>query len=301
MRRYPISRDTLIRTIRARCPDWMERARFRRRAFHHHGGYFETDAEAPFWGELKPLYLEIQGGKCAYCDRTLEDIEYGALEMDVEHYRPKKEVAGWPSVYMRKRYRHLAHYTGIRGAAFPEGYWQLAYHPLNLTVCCVLCNRRLKDTFFPIVGMRTTARGGGITPRDCYLEDPDLFYPIGDIDPDDPATCITFYGPFAQPAPGATTRQRERAEVSIDLLHLNVRPELIRGRSRVLCAVYAAYLLSKSRNPDKKRVGVQLLATLQLASEPHSHCATCFLELCRTDPAAAEGLYEEANLRLRNR
>lgn len=298
MRRYPIDHSDLIHRIRLDKPNWLERARSRLRAFFRQDGYFETDAAKPFWGELKPLYLQLQSAKCVYCDRTLDDIEYGALEMDMEHYRPKRNVVGWPSTYLRHQHAHLGHYTSVRGASLPGGYWRLSYHPLNLAVSCIRCNRRVKLGYFPVAGNRSTIQGGGISPRCNEAEDPDLFYPIGHIDPDSPEDCITFHGPFARPALDVTLRQRERAKVTIDLLHLNERPELIRGRSRVMCSVYAAHLLSRSQIAENRRVGLQELDRLRLVSEPHSKCAACFLLLCIAEPVTAEQLYEEAFDRL---
>ena len=303
MRRYPVQDGALVRKIRALSPDWFQRARQRVHAFSRHNGYFEKDADGnsykPFWNELKDIYLSLQQYKCVYCDRTLDDIEYGAVEMEVEHYRPKQKVYAWPSRDMRRNYPHLNQYLQMRGAALEGGYWHLAYHPLNLAVSCIRCNRRVKLCYFPIAGIRATARGGGVSPRQCRDEDADLFYPIGNIDPDDPATCITFYGPFAIPAQGVTPRCQERARITIDLLHLNQRPELLRGRSRIICAVYTANMLALCSDPGKADIGHNQLNLLQLTTEPHSHCATCFLHLCRTNPVEAAQIFAAADDRLR--
>ena len=68
------------------------------------------------WSELKELFLEKQKGRCAICEKELNDI-YSA---DIEHYRPKSH------------------------------YWWLAYNPSNYYLACGECNRSYKSANFPL-------------------------------------------------------------------------------------------------------------------------------------------------------
>jgi len=73
---------------------------------------------------------EIYSYKCAYCEAY-------EPEPEVEHYRPKRSVAG---------------------EALHNGYYWLCYEWSNLMPACHDCNkRRSKGTHFPVEGVRQTA------------------------------------------------------------------------------------------------------------------------------------------------
>jgi uncharacterized protein (TIGR02646 family) len=75
---------------------------------------YEFDAK--IWTSVKRYLLKVFNGKCAYCESKIEHISSG----DVEHYRPKKKVAG-----------DKTH----------QGYYWLAYNLRNLFPSCEKCNR----------------------------------------------------------------------------------------------------------------------------------------------------------------
>jgi len=298
MIRYPVSVRSLLAGIKTQgAQDWPVRARLRTAEFHRRGGYVEDDgALKPFWSELTPLYLQLQQNKCIYCERTLGDAVYGRVEMNVEHYRPKQRVDAWPSVYLRRHYPHLTHYNRVRGDNLPEGYWALAYHPLNLAVSCRRCNLRVKKSFFPIDASRVTS-----PERNLHLyssELPDLFYPLSTVDPDDPEACIAFRGPIAFPSVTASVRVRERARVTIDLLHLNQRSELISERCRSICLVYANFVLTRLQDTARQREGQLGLDVATADKAPHANCARCFLRLCQDDIETARMFFFEAVKRI---
>ena len=93
--------------------------------------------------------MKLQGeSKCAYCERKLESSDYGKIEQDVEHFRPKKMVREWQ---MPKRLKEL----GIAAMKVPNddrGYFLLPYHPFNYAATCKPCNSALKKNYFPIAG-----------------------------------------------------------------------------------------------------------------------------------------------------
>lgn len=40
--------------------------------------------------------MELQHSKCGYCEKWLEGSDYGTIEHDMEHYRPKSSVKAYP-------------------------------------------------------------------------------------------------------------------------------------------------------------------------------------------------------------
>lgn len=83
---------------------------------------FRNQKPAPYefdnkiWTSVKRYLLKVFNGKCAYCESKIEHISSG----DVEHFRPKKKVAG-----------DKTH----------KGYYWLAYKLKNLFPSCEKCNR----------------------------------------------------------------------------------------------------------------------------------------------------------------
>jgi hypothetical protein len=137
----------------------------------------------PFWSEVKGVFRELQGNKCAYCERVLPSGEVGVYEHDVEHFRPKGGIQPWPVPIALST-------AGIVCSRPPDdnkGYYLLAYHPQNYAVSCKTCNEGIKKSYFPI------ARVYELTGEDPQLllqhELPLLIFPLGDFD-DDPETII---------------------------------------------------------------------------------------------------------------
>src|SRR5438552_12772588 len=94
MIRYPVTREGLERLVEAERPGWLMRARRRTRKFLAAATYQEREA---IWSEVKAVYVRLQHNKCAYCERRLTGLDYGgAIEHDLEHYRPKGDVPAWP-------------------------------------------------------------------------------------------------------------------------------------------------------------------------------------------------------------
>jgi len=88
------------------------------------GHYVET---AAIWSTVKPVFMKLQLNKCVFCERQFESPLYGTIEFDLEHSRPKSNVLAWPDPQ-----RHSAlNYTVAMGDASEQGYFWLAYDPLN--------------------------------------------------------------------------------------------------------------------------------------------------------------------------
>ncbi|BDI28356.1 hypothetical protein CCAX7_004070 [Capsulimonas corticalis] len=203
MIRYPKALPEIEALVDAKVPGWRRNAERRTAAILQLGHYAETSA---IWSEVKPVFMEIQHNKCAYCEQQLEGGEFGAIAHDLEHYRPKRNVRAWPA--------DPAKYDFPTGEAFPNGYYHLAYHLGNYAAACKVCNTLMKSYFFPVASSRIAA---GDAPEDYAAERPYLIYPIGVLD-EDPEEILEFVGVNALPRQGPSGR---RALVTIDFFGLN--------------------------------------------------------------------------------
>lgn len=174
MIRIPVTLAELADLITAESATWLERAAERTDEFAQAGAYNESSS---IWSQVKGVYMTLQHSKCAYCERQLEDPEYGKIEHDIEHYRPKNPVKKWPTDKIAAE--RGIHYDFPVGDAWPEGYFLLAYHVLNYVTACKVCNTPLKSNFFPIAGDRGPQSDD---PLSLQAEQPYLLYPLGDID-----------------------------------------------------------------------------------------------------------------------
>lgn len=283
MIRYPITKQQLTALIDAEKPDWRTRADVRTEGFRTAGAYKE---DSNIWGEIKAVYMRIQGNKCAYCERELEGEDVGKVEHDVEHFRPKSNVKPWSP----KKLTDL----GIAFTA-PEkgkGYHLLPYHFFNYAVACKPCNSTLKSDRFPVGGPYNLT---GEDPAKLKSEKQYLLFPIGDID-DDPETIIEFQGTSPKPV-AKTGKKRNRALVTIEFFKLDDpvrRKFLYRDRAYVITALYT--LLKETtegttaeRNAAKAEVDNLLTPALR-----HLNCARSFKRLFENDPDEAAAVFRAA-------
>jgi uncharacterized protein (TIGR02646 family) len=157
-----------------------------------------------YWArpDVKGLLLAMQGRICAYC-------AVGTNGLDVEHFRPKGAIEG-----------DEAH----------GGYWWLAYESSNYFLGCTVCNRTRKRTGFPLLPgtFRCTYNA-----RDTIAEEGRLLLdpaedPIEEwltIDAEDVSGKLI-------PNPSLDPEDKLRVQESIDLLGLNLDPEVRSQRSK---------------------------------------------------------------------
>jgi hypothetical protein len=266
----------LLAAIEAQRPGWSARAQARTEALA--AGAADPEFSS-LWSEIKEVYIKLQHAKCVYCEKELEDQP---IEHDVEHYRPKKEVARWvvPPALARR---------GIvvkqpSGGSEP-GYPLLAYHPLNYAASCKTCNSILKRSCFPIAGIRDPA---GRDPHAMAGERPFLLYPIGDID-DDPEDLIEFAG--LSPQAKGTGFRRQRALVTIWLFDLN-RKWLQKDRAMEIMRYFLA-LERMKRSPRDRivRDSERIIRYMSSPSARHANCLRSFRRLYDADRAAAERIF----------
>ena len=286
MIRYAITEAELRQKINAQRADWQTRAIAATSFFQRAGKYGERKDKnwdtqkygvppTPFWGQIKLVYMRLQKHKCAFCERRLS---VRTRDHDVEHFRPKRAVEAWPPY--------------PADTAFPEGYYLLAYHPLNYATACDHCNRGLKRSWFPVAAARLSSQ---TEPQHLAPERPLLIYPIGDIDTY-PETLLGFHGI----APGSKNRgltphEHARAQVTIEFFELDVREELLRERSEVIESLHSALKWEKDTpEPGQRQRLQQMITRTQSAGSRHASCARCFVALFQQDPHEAERLVEIA-------
>jgi hypothetical protein len=281
MIRYAISQSDLEAQVDAAVPTWRTRAATRTAKFITLGKYEEA---SDIWSEVKPVFMAVQHDKCAYCERQLASADSGgAVEHDLEHFRPKSLVKVWPGG---------SAFSFPTGTASPAGYFWLAYHLLNYSVACKKCNTGLKLNYFPVPGSRGTVSA---SPADlAEVEKPFLVYPIGELD-DDPAEVITFEGLNAIPVKKTGPRKR-RADVTIQFFRLNIREELLRERARLLdsLGLHLETINDPAAPPNRVTTAKKTVERMLRPSAEHSACVSAMTRLYVDDVTQARALIDAA-------
>lgn len=276
MIRYAITSADWARAIDAAVPTWFDRARERTDVYSHAGAYAQPPSN--IWGDIKRVYMELQGYKCGFCERRLEQSSYGNVEHDVEHFRPKAMVESWPPSSAPERAAGL---DFALGAPSPQqGYFLLPHHHENYLISCKTCNSAFKSNGFPVDGPRDLAMR---SPRHTS-ERPWLVYPLGSLD-DDPQKLIRFEG--IVPVPAATGgRRRRRGQLIIGFFGLAERDGLLLERSIAIVALH----LALAGVPDQDltgRLARHMVQALTSDRAAHANCARSFVGLWASDEAAA--------------
>ncbi len=278
MIRYVVTSVDLYRRIRDAEDRWVIRAAKKRERLRNDPGARITN----IWSRIKSVYMALQGSKCAFCEKGIEDQ---AIEQDVEHFRPKREVKRWPVAEWLQRELEERDFRIQQPPTGSEpGYRLLAYHPWNYIASCKSCNSVFKKRYFPVAGTRDPdARKPGTLRR---RERPYLIFPLGDLD-DDPADLIMFHG--LSPQPRRDGFDRLRALVTIELFSLDdhrKRKGLLLDRARAIERLYFALV-----NPTPEAAAVVTRLTTS-TREPHANCLRSFERLWRNRPEEARALYE---------
>jgi hypothetical protein len=266
MIRYSISEAGLHAKISAtsRGKKWLQKAAQNTAALAAAGTYDKT-VVSENWSEIKDVFMSLQGNKCGYCERELED---SAIEHDVEHFRPKSSVTEW---YKGDPPSDVA---GKLGGNSDTGYYLLAFDHRNYLASCKTCNSTYKNNAFPVAKKRKT---GGKTPAACATEKPYLVNPIGDDD-GDPESLMTFVGTVLKPL-GTDSR----GMVIIAFFGLNRRDTLRRQRLTILQAMWGA-------NAAGTAGALKALDRACDDTSPHASCARAYRKLLASDPVLAKKL-----------
>ncbi|RYG99666.1 MAG: hypothetical protein EON58_03055 [Alphaproteobacteria bacterium] len=266
---------------------WKKRAAYRLDKFKTAKGYLKKPAS--IWSEVKEVFVRLQHGKCAYCEKRVATVEEGMVEFDLEHYRPKSDVAAWPSAHEIADRGYLANYTIATGPSLPKGYYLLAYTLTNYAAVCKSCNTSLKQTYFPISGGRAVNMKFATHLK---AEIPLLLFPIGTWG-DDAEKFLGFNG-IAPIAIGITQQNKDRARVTIDLLGLDYRENLLQERSELIQSMWIALENQASPDPDMRLDATTLVNDRLRNSSAHANCARCYHALYFNDRQRAKDLKDEA-------
>jgi uncharacterized protein (TIGR02646 family) len=202
--------------------------------------------------DVKGLLHAMQGRVCAYCG-------VGINGLDVEHFRPKGAIED-----------DEAH----------GGYWWLAYEFANYFLGCTVCNRFRKKTTFPLFPDATRctyATRDTIDREKRMLLDPAK-------DPVEEWLTINWEDATAKLVPNPILGEADRSRVQdgIDLLGLNVDPEVRTQRSK---AYEEAARAAADRRWDDLRRGA-------MRHRPHSLAARTVLQ--RVAPERLPSVEDEA-------
>lgn len=283
MIRYPFDQAWIEEEIKKIDKKWLEKAAKRTKTFIRQGFYEEKSS---IWSDVKPVFMAIQHNKCIFCERQFEGIEYGKIEHDLEHFRPKNAVDAWPVARSRLQYPFAT------GEKFDAGYYWLAYDLQNYAASCKVCNSTFKSAFFPISGQRANVPQGEhdvSSPSALKSEQALLCYPLGEMD-DDPEDLITFSATTAVPV-HATGFKNERARVIIDFFGLNEREHLHIERARMIALFGSAFKNQDDGTPSE--VDLKYIEKASAKDLPHSACLQAFVRLWTSDVPLARQIFAQ--------
>lgn len=276
MIRYHWDPAAVLAQIQAIDPRWTAKARRRSAAIIKAAKYAEKSA---IWSSVKPVFMLLQHNKCAFCERQFENPDYGKIEFDLEHFRPKSSVEVWPDPI---RHAHL-HYEFSTGEHSESGYYWLAYELENYAASCKVCNTIFKSNFFPVATDRARAPDAPLDEEAAYL-----CYPLGQRDAD-PQDLIGFVATTAIPVAN-TAAARRRGQIIIDFFGLNSRQQLHRERARMI-ALFGASLAARHEG-HATATDHQLLAQLSSPKLPHAGCLRAFEQVWPRDPQLAARIHD---------
>lgn len=285
MIRIQTSQQALYDAIDAEKPLWQQKAKERTQQYKGLGKY---GGGSEFWGDIKNVYINLQHEKCAYCETKLAGKSLASKVHEVEHFRPKSQVSKWPGKPKKgaTAYEPPCEVGGESG----NGYYLLAYHPLNYAIACTRCNSTLKSDYFPVRGKRNVK---GSDPIKLKSEDPLLVYPLSNVDAD-PSDLIRFEGVLAVPTK-SKGKNYQRALITIQFFRLN-HEDLTTRRAQIIAALWLNWrMLEVATIPVSLREDTQ--AAIDMAMAPtaeFSGCARDFVALCDEDRALAKQYGEVA-------
>src|SRR5579864_1229305 len=288
MIRIEITDNLLEERIEEKKPGWLQRARQRASAASAAGEVGEGDG---IWSEIKEVFILLQQFKCIYCESLMPKVESASAAMvgvdyDIEHYRPKNRVTGWPSRRDIKRRLRLQSYVGRVASGSQGGYPRLAFDPLNYVVSCKVCNSSYKADHFPIAGMPGDQN---LSIADLNItERPLLLFPFGEFG-DDPRSYFAFIGPLIHPQRGPGAAGILRAQLVIDFFELDTREGLLEGRCSILLLLWPQLENRSSPDPETRAQAEAFLAVIKEQRRfEHTACGRAFIELHERDhPLAA--------------
>ena len=270
MIRYAIAPTALRARVEQCAPGWNARARKRTTGF---GKIRRYEEKSSLWGEVKPVFMELQNGKCCFCERQYESGQLGRHELYIEHFRPKGTVKRCPQARVGKGLPLTV------PAANNSGYYLLAYNLFNYAAACKPCNSALKSNYFPIAG---TYQLNGTEPAEMKAEKAWLLYPVGSLDVD-PEIVIGFRGIWPKSVHRDPTLQK-RGVATITFFQLDdvtARKTLLLQRAWLVVALHGQLVQGQKPKP------VALVSKMLASGSPHTNCARSFERLFRANQSGS--------------
>jgi len=265
--------------ITAHNATWLTRSAERTETYKTAG---KVTHSSHIWSEIKEVYMNMQGNKCAFCESELEGKTSGKGVHDVEHFRPKNRITKWQST---QEFNTLD--IAITDPAVSKGYHLLTYNPLNYSISCGTCNQAIKRDRFPIKGNYNTDMENPSTESDAEI--PLLLFPIGqdDVDCED---LISFEGavPTVVVSSGVPF---ERAITTIEFFRLgraDVRGKLFKERCFKIITINSILEGVDPANFDT------ILKNMIANYSDHSSCGRSYVELLKSDKTKAAEVLSEA-------
>lgn len=225
------------------------------------------------WKDLKPELARLSYDKCWYTEAP-----QAGTDIDVDHFRPKN------SVHNARR--------GANEETHP-GYWWRAFDPANFRLSCIMANRRRHDVATGHTGgkadefpLQDETKRAWRPEDECDDEQPLLLDPCDPFD----VTLVTFSEngeAIARYSASDKPWFNKRAEVSIDLYHLNhsmLRNARISMRDMIEKLIEDAKRYFKKldgTDPDLERAykrAIELLREARSPGAPYSIFAESIME-----------------------
>lgn len=199
-------------------------AAFSKNKTAYFNGKRKFDFDSSIYGHqtVKETLIELQRGKCCFCESNVRHIAYG----DVEHFRPK---AG----YKQKPKDKLT----------TPGYYWLAYEWENLFFSCQLCNQLHKKNLFPLKNPKKRAK----SHREKISKEAPLFINPSEIDPQGH---ISFRKEIPYPINDSPEGDATIKGFGLDREPLNERR---REKYRPIEIIYKISILDPNSNPELKK------------------------------------------------
>lgn len=275
--------ESCINTYKA---SWLQRAAQRTATYKAKG---KVTHDSHIWSEIKEVYMEIQGNKCAFCETELEGKDSGKGLHDVEHFRPKNRIRKWKA---SNEFNDLG--IDITNPSVSKGYHLLTYNLLNYSIACKPCNQAIKSDRFPIKGSYNTSMENPAVESDAEV--PLLLFPIGQVDVDC-EDLISFEGavPLAVKPDGLDF---ERAITTIEFFRLgraDLRGKLFKERCQKIIIIDA--LIEDDDEPEDY---YDILKDVIADYADHASCARAYVKLLKTDKVKAKEVLKEAKKFIRS-
>ena len=276
--------NSLEGRIKELSPQWIAKAKKRTQKYKTAGKV--TDSKH-IWSEIKEVFMDLQGNKCAFCETELEGKAVGKGDHDIEHFRPKNRITKWTS--WTPEFEDLNIGITIPNKS-SSGYHLLTYNLDNYSIACGPCNQNIKRDRFPVKGDYNLSMENPLTESEEEI--PLLLFPIGD-NAQNCEDLIHFEGPVPVSSK-ASGLDYEKAITTIEFFKLN-RPDE-RGKLFKERCDQILLLDILLRNENNSSVNENIISNMLSDQYKHANCCRSYYKLYNEEPEKSKLILEEAML-----